>query len=134
MGDPFAGLTPEQRQVLTEITKLGFPLRGWWQYASLTGGSFLAVAGGVRALDPTYVTDFWTKPGYEGTNPNSSVLAARVQHDAAVVSLVGSPTAGVVLSSVPSADLTDADLVLTSGAASGKTLTVGSASGTTVRF
>jgi len=36
-GDPFAGLTSQQRAVLQESARLGFPLRGWWQYATLNG-------------------------------------------------------------------------------------------------
>ncbi len=88
-GNPYAGLTPEQKSVLQEVTKLGFPLRGWWQYATLNGGGFLAVEPAVRAIDPTYVNDFWSQPGYEGSDP--SVQAARVQYDTTVVSLNGTP-------------------------------------------
>ena len=84
-GNPYAGLTPDQQAVLTEVTKLGFPLRGWWQYATLNGGGFYAVEPAVRAIDPSYVDDFWTQPGYEGSDP--SVQAARVQYDTTVSGL-----------------------------------------------
>jgi hypothetical protein len=132
-GQPYAGLDAEERAVLQEATRLGFPIRGWWDYRSLTGGSFFAVEGGVRALDPTYATDFWTAPGYEGSEP--SVQAARVQQDATVVGLVGNPTSGLILSSLPPGELlTGADLTVTSGAAAGSTLTIATATGDTVTF
>ncbi len=133
-GNPYAGLNAEQRTILREVTRLGFPLRGWWQYKTLNGGSFDGVTSLVLALDPTYVADFWTKPGYEGTNPASSVQAARIQHDATVVSLVGTPTSGLVLSSVPTGYLAHTDLVVTSGAAAGKSVLLGKVTGTTVGF
>ena len=72
-GDPYAGLNDEQRAIFDEVTTLGFPPRGWWQHATLDGGSFWTVAGAARAIDPTYVDDFWTVPGYEGADPASSV-------------------------------------------------------------
>ena len=78
-GDPYAGLDAEERVTLKEISTLGFPLRGWWQYAGLNGGSFWAVAGGIRTVDPTYVDDFWSLPGYEGGDPASSVHADRMR-------------------------------------------------------
>ena len=127
-GNPYAGLTAEQRDVLHEVTKLGFPLRGWWQYATLNGGAFLAVAPVVRILDPTYVTDFWTAPGYEGSQP--SVAAARVQFDATVTSVTGN---SLVLDSVPSADVVNADLVITNGSLNGQSTQIASVSGNTVQ-
>jgi hypothetical protein len=131
-GDPYAGLTAEQRAVLREVTRLGFPLRGWWQYATLNGGAYGAVEAGVRALDPTYADDFWSKPGYEGADP--AVLAARVRYDTAVTGLVGSPASGVVLASVPTGQVAGADLVVTGGAAAGKTVPIGAVTGGTLTF
>ena len=132
-GDPYADLDAEERAVLQEATRLGFPLRGWWDHQALTGGSFSAVQGGVRALDPNYVNDFWTEPSYEGSDP--SVQAARVQQDATVLGLVGSPTSGVELSEVaPGELLTGADLTVTSGPAAGRTLTIANVTGTRVTF
>jgi hypothetical protein len=151
-GDPYAGLEPSEREALTEVTRFGFPRRGWWQYETLTGGSFSVVAGTVRALDPTYVDDFWNQPGYEGSD--SSVQAARVQQDAKVVSMVDAPegaeawdpstgqviaqinpTIGAVLSSVaPGELLTGADLTVTSGVAVDKALTIATVQGNTVHF
>ncbi len=146
-GNPYEGLTTEQQQILKEVTRLGFPLTGWWQYATLTGGSFSAVEGGVRSLDPTYAQDFWTKPGYEGTS-DPSVRAARVMQTATIVSTVLTPSCksgqvigticpaeGVVLSNAASGPLlTGADLTVTSGAAKGKTVTIDTATSNTILF
>lgn len=34
-GDPYANLTPAERGVLKETTRLGMPPKGWWQYQRL---------------------------------------------------------------------------------------------------
>jgi hypothetical protein len=128
-GDPFAGLTQGQKASLTEVTKMGFPLRGWWLYANLLDiSSFLAVAGSVGYVDPTYATDFWTNPAYEGSV--ASVKAARVQADATIQSLSG--TTQLVLDHVPAGDLTYASLTLTSGPLQGTVLNIKTTSGNIV--
>jgi hypothetical protein len=131
-GDPYADLDVEQQAVLREVTRLGFPLRGWWQYATLTGGAFAAVEGGVKAFDGTYVDDFWALPGYEGSDPTAPLRAERIQHDATVVRVAGRRTKRLVLSSMPKGSLNGADLVLTSGADAGKAVVVGTVKGKTV--
>jgi hypothetical protein len=135
-GDPYAGLTPHQQNVLREVSTLGIPLRGWWQHATLGGGSFGAVASAVRILDPAYVTDFWSTPGYEGADPTSTAAGARVQHDTRVTALIGSPPVGVSVASAPAARsvLIGADLVVTSGAAAGMSVPIETVDGTTVTF
>ena len=85
----------------------------------------MLVASYVPVLDPTYLEDFWTKPGYLGTDPTSSVRAARVQHEAAVVEVIPGRRNQLKLSSVPTGDLTAADVIITSGAAAGKTASLG---------
>lgn len=119
-GDPYADLSPEQRSILKEVTQLGAPLRGWWQYATLNGGGFWAVEGGVRAIDRNYAADFWTKPGYEGGEP--SVQAARIRYDTTVASLGGAKE--LILASVPSGDLLNADLEVTSGPKAGRAVQI----------
>ncbi|TCJ34799.1 hypothetical protein E0504_31320 [Parafrankia sp. BMG5.11] len=133
-GDPYAGLNKEQQAVLREATRLGFPLRGWWNYANLDGGAFSAVGGGVRILDASYVDDFWTRPGYAGTDPASSAGTARVRFEADVTALTGDPGSGLRLSAAPTGDLTGADIVVVSGAAAGKTVPLGGSDGDTVTF
>jgi hypothetical protein len=124
-GDPNAGLNDEERSALEEATRTGFPPGAWYNYVPQGGGPLVLVASYVPVLDPTYLEDFWTKPGYLGTDPTSSVRAARVQHEATVVDVIGDGRTQLKLSSVPAHDLTGADLIITSGAAAGKTVSLG---------
>ncbi len=122
-GDMYAGLNEEEQGALTEATLMGFPPRGWFDYPTLNGGPLTLVAGYVPKLDPTYVDDFWTKPGYLGTDPKSSIGKARIQYDTTIVSVTTTgPLTQIKLSSKPDEDLTGADLVITSGAAAGKSI------------
>jgi len=131
-GDPYAGLTPAQRSALEEATRLGFPQRGWWQYETIDGGAFTAVEGGIQALDGSYADDFWSLPGYEGSQP--SVAAARVQHDTTVEKVSGKDPITVRLGDVPAGDYTGAELIINSGAASGKKLLVAGVDGNDVEI
>lgn len=74
-GDPYVGLNEDEQAVLQEVTQLGVPLRGWMDNSYLLGlndpQGLLGFAGTVRALDPTYANDFWSKPGYLGTEQSS---------------------------------------------------------------
>lgn len=128
-GDPYAELNPEQRTTLREVTRLGLPLRGWWQYATMTGGGFWAVEGAARAMDPSYVDDFWNKPGYEGSEP--TLPAARVNHQTTVTSVAGDNE--LVLASVPDGDLLNADLIITSGPKAGQSAVITHITGNKVK-
>ncbi|MFC4376251.1 hypothetical protein ACFO5K_19315 [Nocardia halotolerans] len=76
-GDPSAGLDDAQRTVLTEMTKLGVPLRAWEDYEYLLGlgasgtpagpAGLLGFGTQVRLMDPNYADEFWSEPGYLGT-------------------------------------------------------------------
>ena len=74
-GDPFAGLDDLERSVLLEVTRMGVPLRAWEDYRYVLGldapDGLLGFGGTVRAIDPMYVNDFWTKPGYVGTEQSA---------------------------------------------------------------
>ena len=74
-GDPYAGLNDEERAALEEATRTGFPPGAWFNYVPQGGGPLVLVASYVPVLDPTYLDDFWSKPGYLGTDPTSSVGA-----------------------------------------------------------
>ena len=115
-GNPYAGLNDEERAALEEVTRMGFPLRGWWNHATLTGGPLRLVADYVPLLDPAYLTDFWTKPGYLGADPKSSVSAARIVHTTTVAGKLTGPNR-LVLASMPNGDLTGVDLIVATGAA-----------------
>lgn len=74
-GDPYAGLNDMEKAVLQEITKLGVPLRAWEDYNYLLGlhdaEGLLGFLTVLRGIDPTYVEDFWNKPGYLGTEQSA---------------------------------------------------------------
>ena len=74
-GDPYAGLTPVQAATLHEVTSLGVPLKAWQDPDYVLGLSapdgLLGFGAVIRQIDPSYVTDFWTKPGYLGTEKSA---------------------------------------------------------------
>ncbi len=124
-GNPYSGLSDEERGALEEATRTGFPPGAWFNYVPQGGGPLVLVASYVPLLDPTYLDDFWSKPGYLGTDQTSSVRAARIQHEATVVDVIPGRRIQLKLSSVPTGDLTGADVIITSGAAAGKTASLG---------
>jgi len=124
-GDPYTGLNDEERTALEEATRTGFPPGAWFNYVPQGGGPLVLVANYVPVLDPTYLDDFWSKPGYLGTDPTSSVRSARIQHEATVLEVIPGRRMQLRLSSVPTGDLTAADVIITSGAGAGKTASLG---------
>lgn len=123
-GDIYAGLNEEERAALTEATRFGFPPRSWYTCEKMSVGALPLVFPGVAAMDPTYFSDFWTLPGYLGTDPSSSVGEDRVQFETEVKTVnAGLQGAAVQLENAPDwGDLTSYDLVFLSGENTGKTL------------
>lgn len=76
-GNPYAGLNAEQAAVLREVTRMGFPLRSWFDHRTMGTQSFTDVYWPIKGVDAAYFTDFWTKPGYEGADPDGSFARAR---------------------------------------------------------
>ena len=111
-GDPYAGLDPLQSSVLTEVTRLGLPLSGWvdpnYILGLTTSDGLLGFASTIRAFDPTYASDFWTAPGYLGTERSALgdyFRAARFDKDATIASVQQDATGAltsVTLSDAPS--------------------------------
>jgi hypothetical protein len=132
--DPFAELNEEEHAALTEATLLGFPLRGWWNHAALTSGYFNNVAPLIPMLDPTYADDFWTQPGYLGTDPKSTIRSERFQFDTAVASVIDGFPKQLELTRTPDRDFADAHLVILSGAAAGKSIPIASVNDQTMGF
>jgi hypothetical protein len=87
-GDPYAGLSPEQTAALHEVTSMGFPLQSWFGWKTMGIHGFAALYGGVVMADPTYFTDFWTKPGYYGFDHPESFTGYRLQHKATVAATI----------------------------------------------
>jgi len=128
-GDPYATLNDEQRAILEEATKLGFPLGGWWQWRTMKSAFGLTVPA-VKGVDPGYVDDFWSLPGYEGVE-DPSLPALRTQLDTGIDSIGD----GVVtLQDTPKGYVAYADLVINTGAAAGETLSGVSIEGNAVTF
>jgi hypothetical protein len=87
-GDMYAGLNEEERAALTEVTRMGFPPRAWFSYKEIGPGALPILAYAVDRMDPAYYTDFWTKPGYLGADPNGSAARDRLQFETKAVSVL----------------------------------------------
>jgi hypothetical protein len=94
-GDVYAGLNDEEKSVLNEFLAAGYPLE-------VIGNHFKSLTPlvdpiDIRLADPTYEVDFWTKPGYAGTNPPNYLKAAHVDGWATITGITrdanGTPTA-----------------------------------------
>jgi hypothetical protein len=95
-GDIYAGLNDEEKAVLTEFISAGYPLQ-------IIGNHFKALdlplvdPVDIRVADPTYEDDFWSKPGYAGTNPPNWLKAAKIDGWATITEVTrdaaGNPTA-----------------------------------------
>ncbi|MBR4500312.1 MAG: hypothetical protein IKP22_00260 [Clostridia bacterium] len=79
-GDPYKELNKDEADMLLELTKMGFPPLAWYMEAKgvIDPGSLPVLMPGVKKMDPDYFTDFWTKPGYAGADPNSSSSKDRI--------------------------------------------------------
>ncbi|KAL1889861.1 hypothetical protein Sste5346_008584 [Sporothrix stenoceras] len=80
-GDPYASLSPLQRMVLQEATDMGLPLQGWEHPRAMSDLEIIMImTPTVRMIDPTYSQDFWTQPGYLGTEQSElgDLLRARL--------------------------------------------------------
>jgi len=128
-GDPYATLNAEERAILTEATKLGMPLGGWWQWKTMKS-AFGVTVPAVTAIDAAYTNDFWNKPGYAGFD-DPTLPPLRTQLDTSIAS-VGSGT--VTLQDTPTGYLAYADLVINSGAAAGEKIIAVSIAGNVVTF
>lgn len=80
-GDMYAGLTGEEAAMLRELTDMGFPPMAWYPEArgQFDEGSLPVLSPKVKYVDPDYFTEFWTVPGYLGTDPDSHALRDRLQ-------------------------------------------------------
>ncbi|MET0430150.1 MAG: PKD domain-containing protein, partial [Microvirga sp.] len=70
-GDPYASLDEAERAFLREMVSFGVPLKAWEDPNYLLGLStsdgLLGFGEIVKQIDPTYADDFWSAPGYLGT-------------------------------------------------------------------
>ncbi|KAH8896056.1 hypothetical protein GQ53DRAFT_779340 [Thozetella sp. PMI_491] len=67
-GDPYDTLSAMQRGMLQEATALGIPLHKWEDFDKVADTFTLSIlASTVQAYDETYADDFWSAPGYLGS-------------------------------------------------------------------
>lgn len=94
-GDIYAGLNGEEKAVLDELLAAGYPL-------AIIGNHFKSLIPlvdpiDIRLFDASYEDDFWSEPGYAGSNPPNYLKAALVDGWATVSGITrdasGAPTA-----------------------------------------
>lgn len=71
----YAGLNEEEKSVLNELLAAGYPLNELNTFLMLSPP---VGTNEIFYLDPTYEDDFWSKPGYAGSNPPSYLAAAKM--------------------------------------------------------
>jgi hypothetical protein len=146
-GDMYEGLNTEEREALTEVTRMGFPPRAWFAHERVAlayTGIFAMFLDKLLNWDPDYLKDFWTVPGYLGQNAPESLSRARVQHKAKISEVIrvkdvpemglmvsmparlvgGDIPAAFKLEKLPEGNLQGNSLTLTSGEAAGHVLYV----------
>jgi hypothetical protein len=87
-GDMYEHLDEEEREALTEVTRLGFPPRSWFGHRTMGMHAFPVLYQGLVMADPTYFEEFWTRPGYLGFDRPSSLERHRVQHHCAIAATI----------------------------------------------
>ena len=80
-------LSEEERSVWNEVTQMGYPTRSWFFYETMDDGALPVLTPGIERIDSTYYKDFWTLPGYEGTNPNGSAAKDRIFFETAIADI-----------------------------------------------
>ncbi len=80
-GDMFEDLDAEERDALSEVTRMGFPPRSWFGHRTMGMHAFPVLYRGLRAADPAYFEDFWAEPGYLGHAAPPSLRRDRVMED-----------------------------------------------------
>ena len=84
-GDMYRGLNPEQREVLREVTRMGFPPLGWFNYKTIGPGAFPVLFPLVRAMDPSLFRGLLEGSGLPGCKSAGQPLLARaIRHSSTV--------------------------------------------------
>jgi len=93
-GDMYAGLNEEEKGVLREVTRMGFPPLSWFGYKTMGIHGFAVLYQAIVMTDRSFFTDdFWNKPGYAGSDPNGSLLKARLQKTSKIKTLISTDAA-----------------------------------------
>ena len=84
-GDMYAGLNQEEREALTEVTRMGFPPQSWFGYRTMGIHGFLVLYQSVVASDRKYFDeDFWKVSGYLGADHPESFLKSRLKKETTI--------------------------------------------------
>ena len=83
-----AGLGAEEADAFREVTRMGFPPAAWAGHRQMGTQAFGVLYTTLKSIDPSYFEDFWTKPGYLGADPTSSVHRDRVRTSARVAEVI----------------------------------------------
>lgn len=89
--NPFEGLSEEESAIFQEALQMGIPLRTF-EIVSPGGPILMFLSGGVRANDPGYVDDFWSKPGYEGLSHPAYLQRAKIDEFASISQVNTNPS------------------------------------------
>lgn len=92
-GDIYAGLNAEEKQALTEVTKMGFPTKAWFSYKTMGLHAFPVLYPGMAMADSKYFKDFWTEPGYLGSDTTSFVYKVRIQQTSKIKTVINADLA-----------------------------------------
>ncbi|MFU8946187.1 hypothetical protein ACLRGF_05565 [Mycetocola zhadangensis] len=158
-GDPASlNLTGDERAALTEVTRMGFPVRSWFGWKTMGMHAFSVLYPGILAADPTFVDDFWNVSGYLGADRDASIHRDRIKLSTTIAEVLtedhrlvnegsggvdesfkaasGGQTSvvGVRLSQAPTGWALGAELVVQSGAVAGITLRLSNVDGDLVTF
>lgn len=90
----YSGLNAEEKDVLNEVLAAGYPLNEMNSFLMLMP---ITGTNEIFYLDPTYEDDFWSKPGYAGSNPPSYISAAKMDGFATITG-VNRDAKGAVIS------------------------------------
>ncbi|WP_207904661.1 PKD domain-containing protein [Novosphingobium sp. PhB165] len=87
-GNPYAGLDAQQKAALVEATRMGFPPQSWYAWRTMGPHAFALLFGAVRMVDPSYFSDFWSQPGYEGHDSPELYAADRTHTATRIVEVI----------------------------------------------
>ncbi len=83
---PYEGLDHFAADMLKEVTRMGFPPRAWFleAWGHEDPGSLPVLLPGIKMQDPAFFEEFWVKPGYLGSDPNSHACRDRIYFETTV--------------------------------------------------
>jgi len=86
-GNPEKDLNEQELAAYRELLQIGFPPRMCCLFEGTDDGSLPVLTPGVKAMDPTYFTDYWTKEGYLGYDTNGTADGDRVHLETVITGI-----------------------------------------------